>query len=259
MLMVLALLTGNVWLVWSQVANQQKNSNQAAFWELCHSGTTPQIRTERFLQLVAVGNEEWRSAILDGLQLAGTDLSDRNVTNARFSDCDLNSTVFVEAELNNAAFNLCNCEDADFTDADLRNVSFFKANLQRADFRNTNLKAASLEQCQAQNARFVTADMGDCFLAMADLSDADLTGADLTGADLTAATLVGANLALANLSNTYLEDTNLSDSNWWRARGLSSAEMQRLALRYPPTQNAEESRRRDFRIWLGNQQPPDEN
>lgn len=258
-LLAVGLLTWNVGLLWSQMAAQSAGSEQAAFWELCHPGTTPAVRTSRFLQLVESGNVEWRSAILQGLDLSGTDLSGRNIRNARFDDCDLSDTQLFEAQLNNAVFNLCQAEKAVFGKADLRNSSFFKAQIRDADFRGANLQSASLEQCRAQNASFVTAEMGDCFLAMADLSGADLTGADLTGADLTAAKLNGANLALTDFSGAFLDDTDLSDSNWWRARGLGTAEMQRLALKFPPSPNAEESRRRDFRIWISNQRPPDEN
>ncbi|MCR9201099.1 MAG: pentapeptide repeat-containing protein [Planctomycetaceae bacterium] len=258
-LVAVGLLTWNVGLLWSQMSAQSAASEQAAFWELCHAGTTPAVRTSRFLQLVESGNVEWRSAILQGLDLAGTDLSGRNIRNARFDDCDLSHAQLFEAQLNNAIFNLCNCEGAVFGKADLRNSSFFKAQIRDADFRGASLQSASLEQCRAKNASFVTAEMGECFLAMADLSGADLTGADLTGADLTAAKLIGANLALSDFSGAFLDDTDLSDSNWWRARGLGTAEMQRLALKFPPSPSAEESRRRDFRIWISNQRPPDEN
>ena len=61
---VLLVLTWNISLLWSQLSQQQNQSQQAAFWELCHPGTTPAVRTERFLQLIAFGNVEWRSALL---------------------------------------------------------------------------------------------------------------------------------------------------------------------------------------------------
>lgn len=257
-LLAVGLLTWNISLLWSQMSARTADSQQAAFWELCHPGTTPAVRTARFLQLVESGNVEWRSALLQGLDLAGTDLSGRSIRSARFDDCDLSRVRLLEAELNYAVFNLCNCEAAVFSQADLRNSSFFKAQIRDADFRGASLQSASLEQCRAENASFVSAEMGECFLAMADLSGADLTGADLTGADLTAAKLIGANLALTDFSGAFLDDTDLTDSNWWRARGLGTAEMQRLALKYPPTPSAEDSRRRDFRIWISNQLPPDE-
>lgn len=249
-LVTIGLLLANVRTLTSQLDAIAQNSRERAFWALCHSGTTGEQRTELFLQLVAEGNTEWRSARLEKLSLTGADLSGALLESAVFSSCDFEDADFSEARLNKAGLDNSDLSRARFFKAQIRNATFFKSELNEADFRNADLLSTSFEQAKIHGATFVTAKMGDAFLAMADLTDSDLTGADLSGANLEATVLKNVDLALANLYGTRLEDTDFTNSNWWRARGLNSAELDRLTVEFPPSVDAADSRQRDFRIWL---------
>ena len=246
----LALLTVNVYLITVQLSKVPEDAREVAFWQLCHRRITPEQRTELFLKLVGDGNEEWRSAILKGMKLDGTDLSDAKLKYAVFSDCSMKQTHFANCLLDGGGLDNSDLTGADFSGAHVHNATFFKSELQDADFRNADLASTSFEQSRAHGAAFVSASMGDGFLAMADLTDCDLTNADLSGANLEAAILKNADLALANLYGARLADTDFTDSNWWRTKGLSSAKLDDLTLQYPPTANASKSRQRDFEIWL---------
>lgn len=243
-------LTINVWLLSSQVSRMTQSSRERAFWALCHSGTTSTQRTECFLQLVADGNTEWKSAKLEMLDLTGADLSSAELEGAVFSSCELVEADFTDALLNKAGLDNSNISKSVFAGAKIRNATFFKSELAEADFRNADLLSTSFEQARVHGATFVAAKMGDAFLAMTDMTGSDFTGADLSGANLEAAIMKNTNLALANLYGTQLVDTDFTDSNWWRARGLSSAQLDHLTVEYAPTADSTESRQRDFSIWL---------
>ena len=247
---VAALLTANLYLVSSQINRMAAERKQNAFWSLCHAGLTPAQRTECFLQLAAEGNTEWRSALLDHMDLRGVDLAGIHVESGRLKSCNFVGVRMTEAILEGASLDLSDLSNADLSKARLRNSTFFKTVLTETDFRNADLLSVSLEQSSAHKAKFVAAKMGDAFLAMADLTGADFTGADLSGANLEATVMKETELALANLYGTYLEDADFTDSNWWRARGLDSQQIEMFILKFPPTAKSSESRQRDFEIWL---------
>ena len=247
---LLAILTANVWLLSAQLQTNQLRSRAHAFWALCHAGTTPEKRTEYFLQLVRDGNQEWQSARLSDLQLDNADLANARLEAAVFSNCQFRGADFSEAILNDSGLDNSDLTDAFFANAEITNATLFKSVLKDADFRNAVLRSTSLEQARAHDASFVAAKMGDAFLALTDATGADFTGADLSGANLEAAVLRDTDLALANLFGTNLKDTDFTNSNWWRARGLSSQQLDDLTLNFPPNPEAADSRQRDFEIWL---------
>lgn len=244
------LLTANVWMLRSQLRSIADSSRERAFWAVCHSGTTSEMRSKHFLQLVSDGNTEWRSAYLSKITLDGVNLSGANLVQVELSSGSFLDANFSMADLSGAALDLSDFSQSDFSKANLRNATFFKSRMVEADFRNADMLSTSFEQCVAHKAKFVAAKMGDAFCPMADFTDADLTGADLTGANLEAAILKNANLALTNFYTASLTDVDFTDTNWWRARGLTSVQMDELTLMFPPTPNALESRLRDFEMWL---------
>lgn len=249
-LVLAILLTVNLVLLTSQLRTISQGSRERAFWDLCRPGITAQQRTEYFLRLVAEGNTVWKGAILGNLDLRGADFSGAQIESAVFSSCDFVEANFTNAVLNRSGLDASDLSRARFADAEVRNATFFQSILTEADFRGAELLSTSFEQARAEDAIFVSAKMGDAFLAMANVTRADFTAADLSGANLEAAILKNCDLALANLYDTKLADTDFTDSNWWRARGLSSEQLNDLTLRFAPGPNAPESRQRDFEIWL---------
>ena len=243
------LITVNLAVLIRQLNAQRQQSREHAYWTLCQPGAGPQERTRCLLQLVSEGNTRWEGALLDHITVSHVDFFQVSLRNAAFSDGEMKQANFREADLTGAAFSTCNLADADFEDATLRNATLFKSTLTNASFRNADLLSASLEQTKAPRVVFVAAKMADAFLPMADLSGANLTAADLTGADLSATILKDAELALANLADAKIEDADFTNTNWWRARGLTTKQLERLLKEFPPGPSAPESRRRDFAIW----------
>ena len=52
------------------------------------------------------------------------------------------------------------------------------------------------------------------------------------------------------LDNASMRDTDFGDSNWWRARGLKSATMERFKVEFAPSEDAPAGYREDFEKWM---------
>ena len=103
--------------------------------------------------------------------------------------------------------------------------------LAGADLRNADLRSASLVKADLSGAY-----LGGAKLSKADLRDATLTVADLQGADLGAAKLQGADLMGATLRNANLGEANLQGADLRRAKlqgaDLGWAQLQGADLRW---------------------------
>lgn len=252
---LVALLFGNLWLLQRELMDRRQASIEHHFWIVCQEMYPASIRTEAFLQLVRAGNQEWRSAHLDGLDLKGVALPNVDLRRADFRASTLAKascvgTKFSQGKLTNTDFT-----EADLSQADLAGADLFKALLRHTLLRRANLRGAVMQQIEAQHASFIAANLSDAYLLMANLTGARLDAADLTGANLEAATLKSANLSLARLTGVNLKDADFTDCNWWRARGLTSDQLAHLIKTFPPSDKADASLREDYQAWLKKHQP----
>jgi uncharacterized protein YjbI with pentapeptide repeats len=248
-LLVCGLLSANLWMISRQLEKLSTSDKEHAFWVVCHSESTTE-REKAFLKLVELKNTEWLSARLNDLKLNGVNLRGVDLKWTFFNDTDLSEANFADAKLYKSEFQRANLSDSNLSGIEANEAVFFKANLSGSNLRGANLRSAKLDQANARNAQLVMASLADGNLRMIDLTNADLTGADFTGADLESAILKGANLALARLSYAILIDVDLTDSNWWRARGLTTTQIEHFKNVFSPTQNAGSSRRQDYELWL---------
>lgn len=115
---------------------------------------------------------EWRRCFLDGLDLAGVDLSGAVIRDSSFKRTDLEGAVL--------------------TGVDGRRAKFVSARLVGADLSGANLVQADFTNADLTGARLVDADLRYARLFRAVLRDADLTGARLDRADFLYADLAGA-------------------------------------------------------------------
>ena len=117
---------------------------------------------------------------LCGVNLSGIDFSG----SAFFAEISVSNTDFTRAIMRGAVCSSCNLDESIFREADLSEARFQWASLNRA-----NLAGAKLIDTQ---------------LSHADLIRADFTGADLTGADLSGSYFAEANLTNAILLDANL-------------------------------------------------------
>lgn len=247
----LALLTVNFWLIAHWMQQQRNSSQERAFWVLCQPGSPAAERERAFRQLVAAGNQEWRSADLHELNLAGMALPGANLQAALFVRTTLAGANLARARFCNGSLEQADLSGADLTQADLSETQLLRAILKETNLRRARLRAASIEQVQAENADLMLADLSDANGLMANLTGAKLDGANLSGARLESAVLKGASLSLARLDAANLNDADFTNANWWRARGLRTDQVEFLKQEFAPTDNANPALKQDYAKWLG--------
>lgn len=239
----------NLYLL-SKLANvEQQQNKERWFWELGQPGYSDEDRRKALAELYWIGNTEWRSARLERLDLTGIQLARADIQNAWMNGCKLTRADLTSVVLRQTKLRQSDLSEAVLTGAVLFEADLLKSNLQDAVFDHADLRGASLDQSNASRSSFINADLSAARMELIQLHDADLQAANLSEADLRLADLSRANLLEANLSNANLDQVILRDSNWWRAEGLTSTQIKSFAERFPPTEDAPESVRKDFEAW----------
>ncbi len=113
--------------------------------------------------------------------------------NVNWSDCQMEGSVFDEANLRNAR---------------MRNV-----NLTGSSIKNTNLSHSDLAYGNYSLVNFKYSNLSDSNLLGSVLRNADLSNTNMLNANLSFAVLQGANLAYANFQNAVLSNADLSGAN----------------------------------------------
>jgi uncharacterized protein YjbI with pentapeptide repeats len=155
--------------------------------------------------LKQVASDEVASSNLRGKnfryrQMAGMDLSNKNLRRVDFTGSDMRDVNFSNSDLTGANFELTLLLGADFTDATL--------DIKWA--RISNL----LTTWEGAGQNFSGHDLSLAYLYGANLVGANLHNANLTKAHLVSADLEGAELSDANLTETNLSDANLRNANF---------------------------------------------
>ena len=105
------------------------------------------------LKGINLSNSKLNGAILENLDLSGSDFSGAHLTDdarlcgsqftgARFSHTQLIGARMGSCILTGARFEMAKLQEADFTGADLTNAEFFHCQLEGTDFLNANLNGA---------------------------------------------------------------------------------------------------------------------
>jgi uncharacterized protein YjbI with pentapeptide repeats len=176
-------------------------------------------------QGVAVWNE-WRSGNPRiEPDLAGADLSGKELNEADFSETDLR-----KADLKNSTFRGAKLIKTDLRGADLRKASFNLANLSEANLSEAVLRGTDFSEAVLKRAYLIRADLVRADLFEADLERADFRWAFLIGTDLTRANLSRADFRWAYLIEANLTEADLSEANLMEAN-LSKADLRRVNFR----------------------------
>jgi uncharacterized protein YjbI with pentapeptide repeats len=249
LLITVAVLTVNVWLAARLGEDLRRASREHAFWVLCQPGHSAADRAGAFLQLAAAGNKEWRSADLRELNLPGLKLPGADLSGALFHNANLAGANLAGARVTKGSFAQADLAGANLSEADLSEAQLYRTKLGQANLRRAKLRAAYLQEAQAEKADLMVADLSDADCLMANLAGAKLNGANLTGAKLEAAVLRGANLSLARMDGANLKEADFTNVNWWRARGLTSEQIDLLRKKFAPGTNAEPALKLDYDKW----------
>nr|WP_176573429.1 pentapeptide repeat-containing protein [Nonomuraea pusilla] len=199
---------------------------------------------------------QFQSSELKGINLSGASmveakLSSANLTKAHLVGADLRRAVLYDAFFDGANLSHANLSGA-FCSTQQYTTSFTYASLRYADvtdaqFSHADLQGADLTGIYMTHPDdkplippvipngFVEASMGDVRLVGAKLPGAYMWGADLLAADLSGATLRdahlrSANLSLANLAGTDLRGTDLRGADLRGVKGITPAEIRKVAI-----------------------------
>lgn len=246
---VAVVVTANSWMLWRAVMNQVQDRLEHHFWVISQPGATGEQKQEAFAALVRAGNREWRSARLKHVKLREADLADVHLEMIDLEGCDLTDANLKSAILRRANLELAKLVRVDLSSADLSESFLRKVDLTEADLSRADLRSASLEQSDLIDANLERADLTETSLLLAVLTRADLTRANLSWANLDAADLTGADLTDANLEGVSIRDTFFGGCNWWRAKGLPSAVIERFKKEFPPRDEDSDELKNDYREW----------
>jgi uncharacterized protein YjbI with pentapeptide repeats len=133
-------------------------------------------------------------AVLEAVNLGGTDLPELRLTDVRLAGCDLANAGWRKARWERVEGAACRAVGLQTNEATLRDVRFRDCDLRLAQFRFARFRAVRFEGCQLREADFRGADLSGVAFARCDLRDADLSEATLTGTDLRASQVEGLRL-----------------------------------------------------------------
>ncbi|EFN4511552.1 type III effector [Escherichia coli] len=203
----------------------------------------------------AIPKDESGQRCIEGLNLAGMDLTGIDLSKMVLRNVNFNSSI-----LRNADFSGTICEGVDFTDCDLRNAKFENASLENNDFRKVrhltyvNFKNANLRNCNFSGkvltgVNFTGSDLSNAYLehidfttvilyetpaapAISATSDTPKIPATpripgtpkviLTGAILNYSDLSGKDLSEYDLTGTVCMFTNFTNANLTKCKFLNT-------------------------------------
>ncbi|MEU2788290.1 pentapeptide repeat-containing protein [Streptomyces sp. NPDC007100] len=136
---------------------------------------------EALNEWVAAGNPQFDGEDLD---FRGSDLSDGDFAESRFSSANLAGVTAERATFYRADFASTDLSDANFRGADLVKAEFSETVLRSARFDGADLGSATLYAVDARGASFHGARLSGTTFLESDLRDADLSCAVLSEAVL---------------------------------------------------------------------------
>lgn len=193
----------------------------------------------------AIPEDESGQRCIEGLNLAGMDLTGIDLSNMVLRNVNFNGSI-----LRNADFSGTICEGVDFTDCDLRYATFIDASLEKIDFRkvrhllninftNANLRSSNFSGKVLTGVNFTGSDLSNAYLAHIDftkviffpsliigavfdysnLSEKNLSDKDLTNISCMYTNFTNANLTKCKLLNTNFSAAKLDNTNFTGTEG----------------------------------------
>lgn len=198
---------------------------------------------ERFLLRQRGARARLRQAKLDGLRLAGRDLTEADLSCASLVGADLRGANLTRASLNCADLRGADLRGARLDQADLRGATFKGANLCKASLDGADLRAASMlylgDDLRFHGNAHHESPFGAVDFSAAALRNTSFRNAKLDNANFTDALMEGASFWGARLRNTcfrsavmtgvHIEEMNLPPKSLQAALPAPTASAQAKA------------------------------
>ncbi|HDQ7020667.1 TPA: pentapeptide repeat-containing protein [Escherichia coli] len=155
----------------------------------------------------AIPEDESGQRCIEGLNLAGMDLTGIDLSNMVLRNVNFNGSI-----LRNADFTGTICEGVDFTNCDLRYATFIDASLEKIDFRKVrHLLNINFTNANLRNSNFSGKVLTGVNFTGSDLSNAYLAHIDFTKVIFFPSLIIGAVFDYSNLSEKNLSDKDLTN------------------------------------------------
>ncbi|EPK8064272.1 pentapeptide repeat-containing protein [Escherichia coli] len=176
----------------------------------------------------AIPEDESGQRCIEGLNLAGMDLTGIDLSNMVLRNVNFNGSI-----LRNADFSGTICEGVDFTDCDLRYATFIDASLEKIDFRkvrhllninftNANLRNSNFSGKVLTGVNFTGSDLSNAYLAHIDFTKVIFFPSLIIGAVFDYSNLSEKNLSDKDLTNISCMHTNFTNANLTKCKLLNT-------------------------------------
>ena len=176
----------------------------------------------------AIPEDESGQRCIEGLNLAGMDLTGIDLSNMVLRNVNFNGSI-----LRNADFSGTICEGVDFTDCDLRYATFIDASLEKIDFRkvrhllninftNANLRNSNFSGKVLTGVNFTGSDLSNAYLAHIDFTKVIFFPSLIIGAVFDYSNLSEKNLSDKDLTNISCMHTNFTNANLTKCKFLNT-------------------------------------
>jgi uncharacterized protein YjbI with pentapeptide repeats len=190
-------------------------------------------------------------AMLDGINLRRTQLSEVSLFDCYLREADLSGAILERACLAQARLNLANLSGADLIEANLSEARLYGSDLSRADLSDARLYGAQLNGARLTEAELLRANFTRADLAMADLAEA--TTLHTTFGDVDLSDVRGLQTINQLGPSSIGEDTlrrskGRIPATFLKGAGLPDWQIEASRL-YDPTLTAREVERIQYRVF----------
>jgi uncharacterized protein YjbI with pentapeptide repeats len=134
-----------------------------------------------------------------------THLTLAQLLDVRLETCDLAGSIWEKGHLLRVELVGSRLIGAALTDCDLADVLFLQCNLELARFWGSTLRSVHFDRCALREASFEGVDLSGVVFRDCDLTAADLRGSRLVGADLRGSTLSGVQVGPQDLRGAIID------------------------------------------------------
>ncbi|EON1530058.1 pentapeptide repeat-containing protein [Escherichia coli] len=168
----------------------------------------------------AIPEDESGQRCIEGLNLAGMDLTGTICEGVDFTDCDLRYATFIDASLEKIDFRkVRHLLNINFTNANLRNSNFSGKVLTGVNFTGSDLSNAYLAHIDFTKVIFFPSLIIGAVFDYSNLSEKNLSDKDLTNISCMYTNFTNANLTKCKLFNTNFSAAKFDNTNFTGTEG----------------------------------------
>ncbi|MEH0441555.1 pentapeptide repeat-containing protein [Streptomyces scabiei] len=157
------------------VSNPPTRDGVVAFEVLCRRPDRPEAHR------VDLRNVTLHEVHIEGGRLQDFDLSEADLRNATFIDCNLESARLNRAVLEEATLATCNLSKVTFDGASLAGARLHNVSLEKTSFRSAQMARTRIDEASMEQADLREAEIADVLFSDVSMHEARFEGATLLG------------------------------------------------------------------------------